>query len=106
MQKKTGKNKNMKSFYIDSFNFFPEFCSPNMGSATIEKKGNRTFMSVNMTIMRYTNTGAPEGPGIYYGSDENSAEHSQAYYVIGEERLCEMAKALYDYVPNHATDEV
>lgn len=123
-----GEDGDMKSFYIDSFNFFPEFYSPNMGSVIIEKKGDRTFMSVRMIIMRYTNTGAPEGPeisfiadmtdfnnpvilrkkmtgGTYYGNDEAFKEHSEAYYVIGEERLREMAKKLYDYVPAHDIDD-
>lgn len=116
-----------ESYLADYFSLFPEFHNANMGRISImDEETNRTIY-VDMTISRFTNTGAMEGPrinfavdltdwenpqislkrmlddNVYYGEDEKLKKYSRSYYVIPDERIIQMAKTLYEYVPAHAT---
>ena len=115
------KKTDTVSYYVDRFNLLPELTEKNLG--VIHINDAEKTLSLDMTISKYTNTGAIEGPRIsftvnlsdwehpvveqksllddaeYVGPDAEMKQHSQSYYVIPDERVIEMAKVLYEYVP-------
>ena len=122
----SGDENEMDAYYAANLHLFPELHESNEGTIFVTETGGACTVTLKMTVGRYSSTGAMEGPQImftvdlsdpdqpavrektltdkheYVGENEASREHSHSYYVIPDERMIQMAEALYAYVPQNA----
>lgn len=115
------------SYFVNHFDLFPEFgrnCQGTININDIEFEKGKTVYA-NISNLQHLDDGGAEGPVIRFAVNlyENGqadvgikalddyvaygpvqlTQYEDGYYVIPDERIIQMAKTLYEYVPAHAT---